>query len=94
MIAEVVAELGGVDILINNAAIYQAHPIATCTFEEWQQSWQETLEINLLGAAPRHLLGGPTNAAAGRRAHCQYFLAGRLSGRTGGFRHTGPARRA
>jgi NAD(P)-dependent dehydrogenase (short-subunit alcohol dehydrogenase family) len=43
--------LGGIDVLVNNAGIFVAHPIADVSYEEWQQAWQDTLGVNLVGAA-------------------------------------------
>jgi len=47
--------LGGVDVLVNNAAVVtttaNAHPVAGSTFEHWQQVWEQTVAVNLLGAA-------------------------------------------
>ena len=51
MVAHVVQEMGGLDILINNAGIYEAHPVATSSYEEWQQRWREVLDTNLVGVA-------------------------------------------
>jgi NAD(P)-dependent dehydrogenase (short-subunit alcohol dehydrogenase family) len=43
--------LGGIDVLVNNAGVYEPHPITDTTYEEWQQGWERTLAINLVGAA-------------------------------------------
>jgi NAD(P)-dependent dehydrogenase (short-subunit alcohol dehydrogenase family) len=43
--------LGGIDVLVNNAGIYQSHPISEVSYEEWQEAWQATLGVNLIGAA-------------------------------------------
>jgi 3-oxoacyl-[acyl-carrier protein] reductase len=43
--------LGGLDVLVNNAGIYVAHPIAETSYEDFQQAWQRTLAVNLVGAA-------------------------------------------
>jgi 3-oxoacyl-[acyl-carrier protein] reductase len=43
--------LGGIDVLVNNAGIFVAHPITTVSYEQWQQAWQDTLGVNLVGAA-------------------------------------------
>jgi 3-oxoacyl-[acyl-carrier protein] reductase len=43
--------LGGIDVLVNNAGIFTPHPITTVSYEEWQQAWQDTIGINLVGAA-------------------------------------------
>lgn len=51
MVDHVVQEMGGLHILINNAAIFFDHPIATVDYETWQQSWHEIINANLIGAA-------------------------------------------
>jgi 3-oxoacyl-[acyl-carrier protein] reductase len=43
--------LGGIDVLVNNAGIFEPHPIAETTYEEWQAGWRDTLGVNLVGAA-------------------------------------------
>ena len=43
--------LGGMDVLVNNAGVFEAHPITETTYEQWQSAWQTTLGVNLLGAA-------------------------------------------
>ncbi len=43
--------LGGLDVLVNNAGIYVAHPITEVSYEQWQQQWNATLGVNLTGAA-------------------------------------------
>ena len=43
--------LGGLDVLVNNAGIYERHPIAETTYEEWRASWRRTLDVNLVGVA-------------------------------------------
>jgi NAD(P)-dependent dehydrogenase (short-subunit alcohol dehydrogenase family) len=51
MVAEAAAGLGGLDVLVNNAGVFKTHPITETTYEEWQRAWQDTLAVNLLGAA-------------------------------------------
>lgn len=43
--------LGGLDILINNAGIWAAHPPAEASYADWQAAWRRTLDTNLVGAA-------------------------------------------
>jgi 3-oxoacyl-[acyl-carrier protein] reductase len=43
--------VGGIDVLVNNAGIFERHPIGGTTYDEWQQGWRDTLGVNLLGAA-------------------------------------------
>ncbi len=48
---EAAAALGGLDVLVNNAGIFVAHPITEVSYEEWQAAWQQTLAVNLAGPA-------------------------------------------
>ena len=51
MVDAAAAALGGIDVLVNNAGIFEPHPITETTYEEWQRAWQQTLGVNLTGAA-------------------------------------------
>jgi NAD(P)-dependent dehydrogenase (short-subunit alcohol dehydrogenase family) len=53
MVDAAAAGLGGLDVLVNNAASYgrAAHPIAEIGYEQWQQVWRDTVDLNLIGAA-------------------------------------------
>ena len=47
--------LGGVDVLVNNAAVAtseaNAHSVAEVSYEDWQHAWQQSVGVNLFGAA-------------------------------------------
>jgi 3-oxoacyl-[acyl-carrier protein] reductase len=43
--------LGGLDVLVNNAGVFTPHPITDVSYEQWQEAWQHTLGVNLIGAA-------------------------------------------
>jgi NAD(P)-dependent dehydrogenase (short-subunit alcohol dehydrogenase family) len=43
--------LGGLDVLVNNAASIVPHPPGAVTYDEWQAAWRRTIEVNLLGTA-------------------------------------------
>jgi 3-oxoacyl-[acyl-carrier protein] reductase len=51
MVDAAAAALGGLDVLVNNAGVFVAHPLDEVSYEEWQQAWSDTLGVNLLGAA-------------------------------------------
>jgi len=51
MVDFVVDTAGGIDILVNNAGIFERHAPAETDYQAWQQAWQRTLGINLVGAA-------------------------------------------
>jgi NAD(P)-dependent dehydrogenase (short-subunit alcohol dehydrogenase family) len=45
------AALAGLHIVVNNAGIFQPHPPASVSYEDWQLAWTRTLATNLTGAA-------------------------------------------
>jgi 3-oxoacyl-[acyl-carrier protein] reductase len=51
LIQNTVKQMGRIDILINNAGIYEPHPVMQVTFENWREAWRRTLATNLQGPA-------------------------------------------
>ncbi|MFI5911283.1 SDR family NAD(P)-dependent oxidoreductase [Dactylosporangium sp. NPDC051541] len=43
--------LGGLDVVVNNAAVYIEHKILDVNYEEWQRAWHDTLAVDLLAPA-------------------------------------------
>ncbi|MFD5371473.1 SDR family NAD(P)-dependent oxidoreductase [Streptomyces sp. NPDC127103] len=43
--------LGGIDVLVNNAAVNLRHPLPETPYEEWVAVWQRHVSVNLLATA-------------------------------------------
>ena len=46
-----IAELGTIDVLVNNAGIYADCPVDGSGYQDWMANWRQVLGVNLLGAA-------------------------------------------
>ena len=51
IVDESAGRLGGLDVLVNNAGIYEEHGLLRVDYPRWQEAWRRTLEVNLLGPA-------------------------------------------
>jgi 3-oxoacyl-[acyl-carrier protein] reductase len=65
MVDRAAAELGSLDVLVNNAGVFTAHPPLSTSYEEWQAAWAHTLAVNLVGAANATFRAVPHLVAAG-----------------------------
>ncbi|HEV7921803.1 MAG TPA: SDR family oxidoreductase [Thermoanaerobaculia bacterium] len=51
MIDAVVARFGRLDVLVNNAAVFDLNPFDGDDYEAWRRGWEKTFAINVFGAA-------------------------------------------
>jgi 3-oxoacyl-[acyl-carrier protein] reductase len=58
-------DLGGLDVLVNNAGVFLAHPPTATSYDAWQAAWAQTLGVNLVGAANATFCAVPHLRAAG-----------------------------
>jgi 3-oxoacyl-[acyl-carrier protein] reductase len=65
MVDDAAAALGGLDVLVNNAGVFTAHPPLETSWADWQAAWSRTLAVNLVGAANATFRAVPHLVAAG-----------------------------
>src|SRR5262245_43533954 len=51
LVEHAVQNFGRLDALINNAAIFESHPIASVGYDEWRRAWRDAINTNLIGTA-------------------------------------------
>lgn len=72
VVADAVDGLGDLDVVVNNAGMFTPHPIDSTDFDDWQEIWRSTLQLNLVAPANlawlfvQHRLRRPGGPAGGR----------------------------
>jgi 3-oxoacyl-[acyl-carrier protein] reductase len=51
LVTHVIARFERIDVLVNNAGIYEDHPILETSYDDWQKVWWRTIRTNLIGPA-------------------------------------------
>ena len=65
MVDDAAAQLGGLQVLVNNAGVFTAHPPLATGYADWQAAWSRTLAVNLQGPANATFRAVPHLVAAG-----------------------------
>jgi len=77
---QVLKKYSRLDVLVNNAGVFEEFDILSLSYGEWQRSWEKTIKTNLTGAANLSFLiakemavkGGPrTHRTLCWRRNCQ-----------------------
>jgi NAD(P)-dependent dehydrogenase (short-subunit alcohol dehydrogenase family) len=72
VVAAAIDGLGGLDVLVSNAGVFEAHPIDGVDLATWRAAWRRHVDVNLLGPADLawllvdHLRSRPEGPEGGR----------------------------
>ena len=66
LVAAAVDGLGGLDVLVNNAGVFDELDPLTASYDAWQEHWRRTVDVDLLGPAWVSFCALPHLIASGR----------------------------
>ncbi|WP_116245780.1 SDR family NAD(P)-dependent oxidoreductase [Nocardiopsis sp. FIRDI 009] len=69
LVRRAVDRVDGIDVLVNNAALNPAHPIASVSLDEWRAAWRSVMDVNVFGAADVSYLVARHMIDRGTRGH-------------------------
>lgn len=65
LLKQSIAALGRLDVLVNNAGVFEHHPVPELDFDRWMMAWNRTIDTNLNGAAHAAFLAAKQMIAQG-----------------------------
>jgi NAD(P)-dependent dehydrogenase (short-subunit alcohol dehydrogenase family) len=65
LVHQAVSRLGRLDVLVNNAGIYESTPFDTPEYADWLAGWRRTLDVNLMSAVNATYCALPAMKAQG-----------------------------
>ena len=51
IVQKVVDKFGGIDIVVNNAGIFEEHPLLETSYDDWKKKWERIIKINMIAPA-------------------------------------------
>lgn len=69
LVTRVVERMGGIDVVVNNAAVNTPHPPVETSHEQWRRAWRSTFDVNVFAAADISHLAARHMIDRGVRGH-------------------------
>ncbi|MCY9784172.1 SDR family oxidoreductase [Nocardiopsis sp. EMB25] len=69
LVEQAIERTDGIGVLVNNAALNPAHPIASVSFDAWRTAWRSVMDVNVFGAADVSYLVARHMIDRGTRGH-------------------------